>query len=32
VFSGGFSAGVAISCSSGGDCVAVNDRGMSSSR
>jgi hypothetical protein len=32
VFPGGYVAGVAISCSTGNNCVAVNDRGMSASR
>jgi hypothetical protein len=32
VFPGGYVAGVAISCSTGSHCVAVNDRGMSASR
>jgi hypothetical protein len=32
VFRGGYAAGVAISCSTRSNCVAVNDRGMSASR
>jgi hypothetical protein len=32
VFPGGYVAGVAISCSTGNNCVVVNDRGMSASR